>query len=50
MAIAKKGWKKALRDDAALLRGLNIADGKVTLQALADEFTLPFHAPETFLG
>ena len=50
LSIARKGWKKALADDAALLRGLNIVEGKVTLQALSDEFALPYHAPETLLG
>ncbi|GAB4453775.1 MAG: alanine dehydrogenase [Armatimonadaceae bacterium] len=48
-ALAKKGWKRALKEDAALLRGLNIAEGKVTLPPLAEQFGLPCHAPETLL-
>ena len=40
--LANKGWKKALRDNAALLKGLNIAEGKVTYQAVAEAFGLPF--------
>jgi alanine dehydrogenase len=50
LAIANKGWKKALSDDAALRRGLNVADGKMTLLPLAEQFGVPFHEPEGFLG
>ena len=50
LAIAGKGWKKALRDDAALRRGLNIAEGKVAFAALATQFGLPLHAPETLVS
>jgi alanine dehydrogenase len=49
-ALAKKGWKKALLDDPTLLRGLNIADGKVTYQPLAEQYGVAYHAPETLLG
>ena len=37
LAIAGKGWKKALSDDAHLRNGLNVADGKVTYKAVADD-------------
>ncbi len=50
LAIAKKGWKKALADDSALLKGLNMADGKVAFAPVAEEFGVPYHAPETLLG
>jgi alanine dehydrogenase len=36
MAIANKGWKKALSDDAHLKNGLNVAHGQVTYKAVAD--------------
>jgi alanine dehydrogenase len=49
MQLANKGWKKALRDNPALLRGLNIAEGKVTYAAVADAFGLPFTEPTKFL-
>ena len=35
VALANKGWKKALRDDAHLMHGLNVAEGKVTYEAVA---------------
>ena len=37
MAIANKGWKKALADDVHLKNGLNVALGKVTYKAVADD-------------
>jgi alanine dehydrogenase len=37
LAIANKGWKKALADDAHLRNGLNVAFGKVTYKAVADD-------------
>ena len=36
LAIADKGWKKALADDAHLRNGLNVAFGKITCQPVAD--------------
>ena len=36
LAIANKGWKKALSNDIHLRNGLNIAGGKVTYKAVAD--------------
>ena len=35
LAIANKGWKQALRDDAHLRQGLNVALGQVTYDAVA---------------
>jgi alanine dehydrogenase len=37
LAIANKGWKRALMDDAHLRNGLNVAFGKVTYKAVADD-------------
>jgi alanine dehydrogenase len=42
IALADKGWQKACRDDAALMKGLNIVDGKVVYKAVADVFGLPY--------
>lgn len=41
MAIANKGWEKALEDDAALALGANVINGHVTYGAVADAFGLP---------
>ena len=39
IALASKGWKKALKDDAALALGLNVHEGKVVYKAVSDVFT-----------
>ena len=36
MALANKGVKQALLDDAHLRNGLNVCNGKVTYKAVAD--------------
>jgi alanine dehydrogenase len=38
IALANKGWKQALRDDASLTLGLNVHDGQVTYEAVAQAF------------
>jgi len=35
VALADKGWKQAMRDDPHLKNGLNVAEGKVTYEAVA---------------
>jgi alanine dehydrogenase len=47
--LAKKGWKQALKENAALKKGLNIVDGKVTYPAVAEAFGLPFTPPDSYL-
>ena len=42
IALAQKGWRKACEDDAALAKGVNMVDGKVTFKAVADVFGLPY--------
>jgi len=50
VALADKGWKKALKDDAHLRNGLNVADGKVTFQAVAQAHNLPYVTAESLIG
>jgi alanine dehydrogenase len=49
LALADKGWQKALSDDPHLKDGLNIAFGKVTCKPVADALGYPYVAPETLL-
>ncbi|MDQ6917249.1 MAG: alanine dehydrogenase [Pseudomonadota bacterium] len=49
LAIADKGWKKALADDPHLKNGLNVALGKVTCEPVADALGYEFVAPETVM-
>jgi len=46
MQLANKGWRQALKDSPALLKGLNIVEGKVTHRGVAEAFGLDYHAPE----
>ncbi|HEY8851239.1 MAG TPA: alanine dehydrogenase [Gemmatimonadaceae bacterium] len=48
--LATKGWKKALKENEALKKGLNIVDGKVTYPAVAEAFSLPFTPPDSYLN
>ena len=41
MQLARKGYDQAIRDNAGLFQGVNIHQGKVTNQAVADTFGLP---------
>jgi len=50
VALADKGWKKALKDDTHLRNGLNVADGKVTFQAVAQAHNLPYVTAESLIG
>ena len=50
LAIANKGWKKALSDDAHLRNGLNVAFGKVTYKAVADDLKYDYVAAEKVIG
>jgi alanine dehydrogenase len=40
--IADKGWKKACQDNVEIARGVNIINGKVTYQAVAEAFGLSY--------
>ena len=49
LQLANKGWKQALKDNPALLKGLNVARGKVTYEGVAEAFGMEYHAPAQFL-
>ena len=36
LAIADKGWKQAVLDDAALAKGVNVLDGKIVYREVAE--------------
>ncbi|GBF32547.1 alanine dehydrogenase [Desulfocucumis palustris] len=42
LALANKGFSRAVREDAALARGVNVIDGKVTYQAVAEALGLEY--------
>ena len=50
LALANKGYKKALADDVHLRNGLNVHEGKLTYQAVAEALKLPYVSAEKLLG
>ena len=40
LALANKGWEKAIADDANLAKGLNVHEGKIMYKAVADAHNL----------
>jgi alanine dehydrogenase len=49
LALADKGWQRALREDAHLRNGLNVASGMVTCQPVAEALGYKYVAPESLL-
>jgi len=50
LALADKGWKRALAEDAHLREGLNVALGRVTHEAVAQALGQPFTDPRSLLA
>jgi alanine dehydrogenase len=50
LAIANKGWKQALIDDASLAKGLNVIDGKITYRPVAEAHGMEFTPLESVLA
>jgi alanine dehydrogenase len=42
LALADKGWRRALNEDPHLRNGLNVHDGGITYRAVADTLDLPY--------
>jgi alanine dehydrogenase len=49
LALADKGWRKALSDDPHLRAGLNVCAGHITCEPVAAAHGLPYRAAETLL-
>lgn len=47
LALANKGYKKALQDDIHLLNGLNVINGKVTCKPVAEALGYDFVEPKS---
>ncbi|WP_405006787.1 alanine dehydrogenase [Kitasatospora purpeofusca] len=48
--LANRGWKDALRRDAALAKGLNVHEGQITFAAVAEAFGLESVSLESVLA
>jgi alanine dehydrogenase len=49
VALADKGWKQALQDNPHLKNGLNVADGKVTFEAVARDLGYAYVSADSLL-
>jgi alanine dehydrogenase len=49
LQLANKGWKKACKENNELKLGLNIIEGEVVYQAVAEAFDLPYTNVDKFL-
>ncbi|MEC9070666.1 MAG: alanine dehydrogenase, partial [SAR324 cluster bacterium] len=47
--LAKKGWKKACKEDSALALGLNTHAGKITCKGVSEAFGYEFVPPDTII-
>jgi alanine dehydrogenase len=50
VALAGKGWKQAMRDDPHLRNGLNVCEGKVTYQAVAQALDYEYVSADSMLA
>ncbi|MES2049561.1 MAG: alanine dehydrogenase [Pseudomonadota bacterium] len=50
IALAEKGWQRAMRDDVHLKNGLNVCQGKVTYQAVAQALGYEYVKADTLLN
>ncbi len=48
--LANKGWKQAVKDDAELLKGLNIANGTIVYKDVAEAFDLEWEEVDSMLN
>jgi len=49
LQLANKGWQRAVRENGALAKGVNVVDGKVTYPAVAETFGLDYTPVGEFL-
>jgi alanine dehydrogenase len=50
LALADKGYRKALSDDPHFKAGLNVCKGQLTHPAVAEDLRLPYAEPDLALS
>ncbi len=50
LALADKGWRRALAEDPHLRQGLNVHDGKITHEAVAHDLGFAYTGADTLLA
>lgn len=48
--LADKGWKKAAQENAELVPGLNVINGDIVYEAVAEAFNMPYVPVEKYLA
>ncbi|MGH1543918.1 MAG: alanine dehydrogenase, partial [Arenicella sp.] len=49
LKLANLGWKKALASDSGLLEGLNVHEGQLTYQPVAEAHGMDFVEPSSVI-
>ncbi len=49
VALANKGWKQAVKDDAELLKGVNIVEGTIVYEDVAEAFDMKWSTVDSML-
>jgi alanine dehydrogenase len=49
LALANEGWQGAMQNNPHLMAGLNVCQGKVTYQAVAQSLGLEYSDPQLML-
>ena len=50
LAIANKGWKRAMQENDEIKLGANVVKGSITFKAVADAFGMAYTPVETFIS
>lgn len=50
LELTNKGWKKAIIENKALARGVNVLNGKITYKAVAEAHNFPYYPLEEVLA
>jgi alanine dehydrogenase len=50
LTIADNGWKKALKNDSALFKGLNVCNGKIVYAPVAEAFDMEYCTAENYIN
>ncbi|PLW75132.1 alanine dehydrogenase [Cohaesibacter celericrescens] len=50
LSLANKGWVQALKDNVHLRNGLNVHEGQITYEAVANDLGHDYVSPESILG
>lgn len=50
LQLANKGWRRAVMENAGLAKGVNVVDGKLTYQAVAEDLNLAYTPLAELLG